>query len=990
MDISDLIHVGDLAGWTSQKNLPVRFTIKTRNGSLDGVLAAQSIDVREGINVGINGHVTCVSQRSDLPFEAFKGVVGVIEIVTAQGRLRRIPALIKQAIRGQDDGSLSLYQFHVIDPLTLLRERITTRVFRRASVPMITDIVLNELRRNIPPLGYAFSVVMELDSSRYPEYEFTLQHQESVADFLIRLWKRHGINFYFRPAENEVGPPMELVLFDNSYLLPINPFAGALRYHRLDGTEQEDSIVQWAEGSRLVGSRGQHFSHDYKAHHVNEAVSGILTDQGEDGNALAALLEDMRIDVPHAGDNREDFMRQTQLRMSRHDFECNFVHGISGSRDMAVGQYHEINGHGLLDLRKREERQFVVTSIHHRAENNRKDIGARVAKLIKRSEHIPGWACMEPIGDDQDPDARHKYMNAFTAVRRAVGIVPYFDARTDVPVMPRMRVEIVATEISPVHTDELARVKVRFLGLRPEDHVNRAGTSGYHNDSAWIQVDLPWAGNGMGFLFPPRAGMLGVVDFEMGDPSKPVLVACHYSGRNRPPRLNSTDGIPKTTWQSGIQSQEIRGFRYNRLVFDDTPGEISVQLASQYAYSQLNLGWNTHPRTQEQGKPRRTGFELRTDEWGAVRAGNGLLITTESRPEAQAHITDMAETVDRLAQAQQQHQNLSNAAHQAQAQQSGDQDEVAKVLQSQVKEVKGRPAADGTPGEFEAPHLTLASPAGLETSTQGTTHVVSTEHNALTSGGHTSISAGKSLLASAKEAIRLFAYNAGMKLVAASADIDITALRNSINLLAKLDITLTANKISIKAEQEVEIVGGTSFSRWNGSGIEHGSNGRWLQQAASHSVVGLANAPGPQIKPLDVALKETPPQNQLAAAMLPVPGAAMALMAGQPYALLKNGAQVEQGRFDEYGRLKIEKAEKGATYQVKLPNGTVHDVPVAQEKMAYDPADASSLEHQLSNKGYRADGQAADARLTQRERGASTASSSDSSPDTNTNSSNPA
>jgi type VI secretion system secreted protein VgrG len=397
MDISDLIHVGDLAGWTSQKNLPVRFTIKGRKGSLDGVLAAQGIDVREGINVGINGHVTCVSQRSDLPFEALKGVVGVIEIVTAEGRLRRIPALIKQVIRGQDDGSLSLYQFHVIDPLTLLRERITTRVFRRASVTMITDLVLNELRRSSPPLGHAFSVVMQLDSSRYPQYEFTLQHQESVADFLIRLWKRHGINFYFRPAENEADPPIELVLFDDSYLLPLNPFAGALRYHRLDGTEKEDAVLQWAEGSRLVGSRGHHFSHDYKAHHVN---------------ALAALLEDMRIDAPHAGDDHEDFMRQSQLRMSRHDHECNFVHGLSGSRDMAVGQYHEIKGHGRLDLRKKEEREFVITSIHHRAENNRKDIGARVAKLIKRSERIPGWACMEPTGDDQDPDTRHKYMNA--------------------------------------------------------------------------------------------------------------------------------------------------------------------------------------------------------------------------------------------------------------------------------------------------------------------------------------------------------------------------------------------------------------------------------------------------------------------------------------------------------------------------------------------------------------------------------------------------
>lgn len=75
--------------------------------------------------------------------------------------------------------------------------------------------------------------------------------------------------------------------------------------------------------------------------------------------------------------------------------------------------------------------------------------------------------------------------------------------------------------------------------------------------------------------------------------------------------------------------------------------------------------------------------------------------------------------------------------------------------------------------EFQAPHLTLASPAGIQTMTEGSTHVASAEHTAVTSGGHTSISSGKSLLAAAKDAIRLFADKTGMKLVAATANIGI-------------------------------------------------------------------------------------------------------------------------------------------------------------------------------------------------------------------------
>jgi type VI secretion system secreted protein VgrG len=83
----------------------------------------------------------------------------------------------------------------------------------------------------------------------------------------------------------------------------------------------------------------------------------------------------------------------------------------------------------------------------------------------------------------------------------------------------------------------------------------------------------------------------------------------------------------------------------------------------------------------------------------------------------------------------------------------------------------------------------------------------------------------------------MFAYKAGMKLVAASADIDITALKDSVNILAKLNITHTANRITITAKEEVVINGGTSFSRWNASGIVHGTSGNWVQHAAHHSFV---------------------------------------------------------------------------------------------------------------------------------------------------------
>jgi len=151
---------------------------------------------------------------------------------------------------------------------------------------------------------------------------------------------------------------------------------------------------------------------------------------------------------------------------------------------------------------------------------------------------------------------------------------------------------------------------------------------------------------------------------------------------------------------------------------------------------------------------------------------------------------------------------------------------------------KGNHTAQGEFPEFIQPHLTLASPCGIQTTAQGSSHFASAGHNALTSCGHTSVATAKSFLVSAKNAVRMFAYKAGMKLVAANADIDIAALKNSISVLAKMDIRQEANRITITAVEEVVINGGSSYTCWNASGIVNGTRGTWRAHAAKHSFIG--------------------------------------------------------------------------------------------------------------------------------------------------------
>ena len=125
--------------------------------------------------------------------------------------------------------------------------------------------------------------------------------------------------------------------------------------------------------------------------------------------------------------------------------------------------------------------------------------------------------------------------------------------------------------------------------------------------------------------------------------------------------------------------------------------------------------------------PRGEGFELRTDGHGAIRANDGLLITTEGRASAAKHAKDMDETIVRLKSAQEQHEGLAQAASTAKAQSNGqDQGAVAKAIEAQNDAIQGKGLPDRDKAvfpELSGAHLVLASAAGVAATTAQSMHL---------------------------------------------------------------------------------------------------------------------------------------------------------------------------------------------------------------------------------------------------------------------------
>jgi len=105
------------------------------------------------------------------------------------------------------------------------------------------------------------------------------------------------------------------------------------------------------------------------------------------------------------------------------------------------------------------------------------------------------------------------------------------------------------------------------------------------------------------------------------------------------------------------------------------------------------------------------------------------------------------------------------------------------------------------------------------------------------------VSVGKSWLVSVQQAIKLFAYQSGIKLISARKDIDIRALKTNIDMLAKMQINATAQGIEITGTEEVLINGGGSYTRWSAAGVERGTSGVHTLHAASHSMAGPKSLP---------------------------------------------------------------------------------------------------------------------------------------------------
>ncbi|MDC4591813.1 type VI secretion system tip protein VgrG [Acinetobacter baumannii] len=815
--LNNIFGILEKIGFGAQKRaINVRFS----NAELNSQIMLQRIDGYHGINDGLSAELICLSTNPYIELKKFIGCLVSVDQVTDSGQLFRTTGIVTGASQGQSDGAFSLYRLTMQDATSLWHKRRNSRVFMHKSVVDIIEVIFKEWQSKSP----LFASSLQLDTSgltkTYDVRPFSMQSNESDYAYLTRIMREESINWLVDEASYLVASNSQSIEAQKLRLIDDNAQFQSLErrticYHRSNATEQYDSITSFIAQRQLQPT----------AIHIQRWQADSLSQEDASGSVVSshqhsALRDNESLSLEQAwnispawisdlkGEDQATASSNSQLdRLNKHlnqyqALQAKYFTAHSSVRDTQVGYWFQLFDYPELEKNhSQQDKEFLILNKHFYNQNNLpKDIQDQVEKLLTLSH----WQ------NSKDSD-QERQANEFVVVRRNINIVPEYDPLKHRPVAHVQRAKVVS-DGEEIHVDEWGRIKVRFLFTRTDDHAHDggAGANNTDTDSAWVDVLTPWAGEGYGARFLPRKDEIVVIDFFDGNIDRPFVTGRIHEAQRSPTKFDIKGQLPDTKKLSGIRSKEVDGSGYNQLRFDDTTGQISAQLHSSHGSSQLNLGNLSHPKDKAESEGRGQGFELRTDEWGAIRATKGILLTSESSEQAQGEQltrSNIKENINFHTESNKYFKELASA-HEVDEPDLGAQDSVKEKFD------KWNESSDALVALHSESAMFLDSKESLQLAAKQNIDV-STPKNL-------QFFTGKSWIAKALDKISIFAKHAGIKIKSGEGDIEVAAQKGKMTLSSKQQMHVYSlnDFVRIESGKGILITAGGGYIKIQDGNIE--------------------------------------------------------------------------------------------------------------------------------------------------------------------------
>ncbi|WP_421378571.1 type VI secretion system Vgr family protein [Paraburkholderia sp. DD10] len=798
---------------------------------------------------------------------------------------------VHTARRLGSDSAITSYQIGFVSWMHFLRFRKDARIWQDKAV----DEILTDVFNMHPQAQGAFRFSLR---NPLPRRSFCVQYEDDW-NFCHRLMETEGLFGYFEQAAD--GKSHTLVITDDiGSLRPISP--QVVDFYRSGTNSEADAFVQWSGTRTLQSTTLTTRTFDYKAPSAPANPKGTtiptLTTQGN--LPQQAEVYEYTGAYTYGQQDRGDHL--SKVRMEEWESQAKRFHGVGAVRRIDAGRWFELQNHAEHDTGSQQDRQFAVIAVEWVIENNlpvsagTTDFPHSLKQTIAaaRAQHANDPTLLIKSADGSEGF----FMATVEAQRKAIPFRSPLEHQK-----PRMHMQT-ATVVGPaneeVFTDQLNRIKVQM-------HWDRL-SSGDENASCWMRVVQSDTGGSYGAVNVPRIGEEVIVSFLDGDCDKPLVTGRVYNGAKTPDW--HSNGI-----LSGYKSKEYQGSGYNQMVMDDATGQNRVQMYSSSANSQLHLGYLIAQTGNSRGEYLGSGFDLKSDAFGAVRAAQGMYVSTHPSTGTSSQPLAVREANSQLVNSESMMESLSQASetHQAESLKDG-YDSLKSFTDATQNSVTGA-ASDGgntagggtgSANAFKEPIMLFATPSGIAMSTQKSGHIAATDHINLVGGQTTHIATGKSLLASVGEKISLFVQNAGMKLFAAKGKVEIKAQSDNVEFTAQKTFRLLSatEKIEAAADQEILLTSGGAYIRISGGNIDIHAPGKVDVKGAQHSF----NGPTSQGYPLPAARPDQPGQLEL----LHQYANGEAFKGGTFSVLDANGAILRKGALDGSGHTIVSGLPAGA------------------------------------------------------------------------------
>ncbi|MEM7742246.1 MAG: type VI secretion system tip protein TssI/VgrG [Pseudomonadota bacterium] len=507
---------------------------------LKGYLMRAQVD--EGLSQITETKIEFMSPDIDLDLEKIVGERLLLEIDAPRDTVRYFQGHCVTAEYLGSHLGRGYFRATVRPWIWFLTKTSNCRIFQDKSVIDILKEVFNDL---------GFSDFKDKTKHSYKKRDYCVQYRESDYDFAVRLMEEEGIYFFFEHAKDKET----LTLADDmSAHLPVEDYREIDFYFR-EATyrRKDDHIFEWRGGESVQSGKVTLQDYDFEKPKSDLRAAKVLAGPRHAHSSYEVYDFPGRHQDPQSG---EHFAR---VKIEGFGAARSRARGVGNVRQLGAGAKFKLSKHP----RKWENDEYLVISARHQMQI---DADQEDREMVE--------AILGPLLDFDRGNNPDTYRCVFEVQpTKAVFRPPQITPRPDIPGV--QTAIVVGKKGEEIWTDKHGRVKVQF-------HWDRNG----HKDersSCWVRTAVPWSGKNWGMVSVPRIGQEVVVQFEDGDPDRPMITGMVYNGDTPPP-----SPLPAHQTQMGIKTNSSNGGGgFSELIFEDKKDAEFVRLQSERDFKQI-------------------------------------------------------------------------------------------------------------------------------------------------------------------------------------------------------------------------------------------------------------------------------------------------------------------------------------------------------------------------------------------------------------------